>query len=122
MRSISLNAIHTSVMIYAREIEEAKQQMVNLVEQSGEKTIKQMLHGDSPRIRTESNRYNAKVLTNGCRGYRYSNVYISRDLLLDSSYSDLIRDVAIMKVVSHSYYDIEKFNDPYNVLEHIFIY
>lgn len=111
---MSLNAIHTSVMIFASSQEKAEEKLLELENDLDE----EILIRRRDFIQTKSDTYRAKKFHEGCRGYRYQKVYVDRLLMFDENIVESI----VVKLVPPSYYDMSRFGEKWDWREHFILY
>lgn len=105
------NQIHINTMIYAISQKEAEDKLNEIAENLKEPILKRT----RDTITTESKRYSARRISHGCRGYRFLEAYVSWEVF----HSSLFNEIVLPCLVPPSYYDINKWGDPYNWREHV---
>ncbi|PIH59098.1 hypothetical protein [Paenibacillus sp. LK1] len=107
---MSMNATHVSTMIFSDDQSKAEAKMNELVRFLPEISI---VKRENDRIKTTVGTFKAKKYFEGCRGYRYQEVYIDKSL---SVVSDAVNYILTM-LRSPDFYG--EHDDSYNWKEHV---
>ena len=106
---MSLNAMHRNVMVFSDDRDKAIEKLNELV--AGKEIIRR--HNDL--VETKEGTYQARKFTEGCRGYRYREVYVDESLKSDKGAMESIR----VKLVPPHYYIGHEYDDNYKANDHI---
>ena len=107
--SLSLNAMHRNVMVFSDNKDKAIHKLNELV--SGKEIIKRSVDY----VETKEGTYQARKFNEGCRGYRYRDVYVDESLKSDQEALELIK----FKLVPPHYYIGYERDDNYNPKDHV---
>ena len=107
---MSLNAMHRSIMIFSDTQEKAEKKLNEMIDGLDE----DILVRKRDFVKTETKTIQARRFSEGCRGYRYREVYV------DYSLCDLdtVNLIAIKLVPPH-YYMNEPYDGNYNWRDHV---
>jgi hypothetical protein len=111
MLTLSLNAIHTNIMVFSPSIQRAIHKMNELAETLNEEIVRRTK--DS--IETKSGKkILARRWSDSCRGYRYQDVYVDYSLKYEEA-----MDHIIAKLVPPHYYSDVKADENYRWQDHV---
>lgn len=105
---MSLNAIHRDIMVFSDKKERAEEKLNDIIKEINEEILCQR----RDYVQTKTKRITARVYSEGCRGYRYKEVYIDNSIKCKTG-------EIIKKLVPPHYYKNAEYDENYRWQDYV---